>query len=510
MADWRWLTGVAHTFLGFTLLLVESRRVDSRLGRRRLSIVVFSLLILAGFYVSVVAFLFASADPWTEDLLGDPLANGGVMTIDDNGGLHMAFVGYTSIYDLTPDATFLEYAYMDSTDRDGNWSKTRILKLEHSTPVSLAVDSQNKAHICTNVEIRDESNSPTGNWTITYATNRDGDWAVEQMVVQSRIASSMVAITPDDAVHLIVLASNPYFWNLSHPQTQTLVDYVKVSAGWEPTNILTFPNSTESNLFSVAVGPEGSLCILTSTVYLTEDILVTSSYLNFTTNRGGMWTQSMVAFRNASWSDQASMVLDQTGNPHVCYYRIEVGKDISLVYSNVTNGEWTRSTIGWTGHQYSGNGITVDAHGHIHVAYFAGISTRYVLNFTVRHAEMVGGVWKVEEVADRRGSSPEHSGYEGAGTIQYASVAVDSRDQVHLAYRYVDKGWNPPLSETLHYDQYVCYSMNAPSGQFTEASMDALWYLIPGAAAIAFSCYLFRRRLVSRAAIEEEPKQPDR
>ncbi len=138
--------------------------------------------------------------------------------------------------------------------------------------------------------------------------------------------------------------------------------------------------------------------------------------LRYATNASGAW-----AWETVDATDQPGawpgIAVDDNGVVHISYYRQYAG---DLMIASGGSGDWTLTTVDAAGNVGQYSSLAVDSLGTVHIAYH-GWTTDPSRSF-LRYANNAGGYWASETVNS------------GGRVGRYASLAIDSNDNPHIAY----------------------------------------------------------------------------
>ena len=143
--------------------------------------------------------------------------------------------------------------------------------------------------------------------------------------------------------------------------------------------------------------------------------------LSYATNAGGLWSTERVSDGRSAWP---SLGLDADGDVHIAFYASD---DHSLEYATNAFGAWDVAVVDTDDDTGSYPAIAVDSSGASNIAYLlttSGGGSAYDL----RYASDWVGVWRTETI-----DSDAYSG-------EYASMAIDDEDVVHVAFHDISNG----------------------------------------------------------------------
>jgi hypothetical protein len=144
-------------------------------------------------------------------------------------------------------------------------------------------------------------------------------------------------------------------------------------SGWT-IEYLPVPSGTVQRMPSIAVDDGGNPHICISTDYPTRQIL-------YLFKSGGAWVVEILASGYLG-EMSASLALDPSGVPHICYPRQDLSQ---LIYASRTGGTWTAETA--LSVVAAVPSLAIDAQGNPHVAFHDATTTSLV------YATRAGGAW---------------------------------------------------------------------------------------------------------------------
>lgn len=145
--------------------------------------------------------------------------------------------------------------------------------------------------------------------------------------------------------------------------------------------------------------------------------------LKYITNVSGSWTEEIIETYPSAIVTSSSLVLDSSNKAHIVYYETNSG---SLKYATNKNGAWEISTID-TNRVGAHNDIAINTNGKLHISY------RDELNNDLKYATNASGTWQTQAI-DTNGN-----------VGMYTSIAVDSGNKVHIAYKKYNSESNAEL-----------------------------------------------------------------
>jgi len=146
----------------------------------------------------------------------------------------------------------------------------------------------------------------------------------------------------------------------------------------------------------------------------TEQIFLKYAYYN-----GESWVIYLVDGGGDCY--RPSLSVDSSNRPHICYFE---SRSKTLKYAYYNGSSWHIQTIDNYGSGAWSQSIAIDSYDEPHIAYSKG-PTSQIQNLT--HAYFDGSSWVIETV------DGENAGY-------FVSIAIDSRDNLHISYRNSTRG----------------------------------------------------------------------
>ena len=140
------------------------------------------------------------------------------------------------------------------------------------------------------------------------------------------------------------------------------------------------------------------------------DKLIYAEYSN------GAWTNSTI---DEGRYRHTSITVDSNDNVHISYQNQPSSNPYSLKYATDVSGSWVNTTLdqGYAGLESS---IAVDSTDKVYISYGAAVSP----NFNLKYVTNYNGTWVESTIGN---STQNHEG-------SYSSIALDSSDNVHIAY----------------------------------------------------------------------------
>ena len=305
--------------------------------------------------------------------------------------------------------------------------KTTFIDAAFDSPVSIALDKNNGAHIS---YVKD-SNSvrKTG-----YATNATGSW-VTSVFNSNNSDGSVIVIDSNDKAHIIYddfTLTNKFslihLYESSGTWNTATIDNGSVGYNYDVAidslNILrigytksgnSFYSASSGTSFSAtqlptAKGSNTSIALANNNavhVFVSDSYYLSPRALYHLTNASGSWVSETVA-TGGSYSFHSSVV-DSGKHLHICY--LDGGK---LKYATNLSGSWVSSQL--TIADAFGLSLAIDSTDHLHVSFYD--KTQGVLNYATNNS----GAWTIVPV--------DSSGNVG----WYNAIAVDSNKKIHIGY----------------------------------------------------------------------------
>jgi len=387
------------------------------------------------------------------------------IAVDDDDTVHISY------YDQTN--TNLKYA----TNSSGSWS-TEVVDADSAGPYSsIAVDPDDQIHIGYHAEtlVKKEKIDPdTGDpmevpvpfHTLRYATKTGGTWHPEDIEVSEensgRLGSCVSLAAPtsedvyisylgeDDALryaHYGIVLPNPSpTWRKETVEERSLIgaaaslakdqdDALHLACVDVSSNQLVYTNNRQGGWLApevvddvgsgieatgIAVDPDNKAHI--SYFGSSEVLRYAKHYKDTSTIPALPWTLESVDRVNIddTLGRYSSMTIDNNDFLHIAYHHQTDG---DLWYAtNAPSGAWNVEIVDDSGYVGKYPAIALDSSGYVHIAYlyeYFSINSAKNLRYATNAPS---GAWNVEIVDD--------SGYVG----EYADLAVDSSDTVHISY----------------------------------------------------------------------------
>jgi hypothetical protein len=243
---------------------------------------------------------------------------------------------------------------------------------------SIAIDSQNKAHI---------SYCDYHNGALKYATNASGDWVITTLDAVGRFSS--IALDSQEKVHISYYDSClKYATNASGDWVITTVDSSVPVVGMYT---------------SIAIDSRDHVHIS----YHDE----VEDCLKYATNASGDWVVAIIDDSEGDVGRPTSIVIDSQNVVHISY-----GANQNLKYARNSSAGWVNTTIYSSG-DIGYSSITVDSQNNVHVScYDMGSGTE-----GLKHITNASGDWVVTSV-----------NVNNVG--RYNSIAIDSKDYIYIPY----------------------------------------------------------------------------
>lgn len=406
---------------------------ESLTPARRPTIVAVS--VAAAFFMTTLAFLHVNAPSWSTEIVSSASYTSYSydtqhdMIIDSQGNPNIATIDY----------------YLRFIKRtDGVWDITNLKSgASDYRGVSITLDSQDYACISTGLYREDYYGSDHGHLTI--ATNRNGDWTVEDIPMDYYYLSSGVAVDSDKKIHVLCSGYERIVNETTHECEYSaghLLHIYETSEGWGQSEIFAPAENTEIFIQSFKIGKENSLhALLENEVHASCE----SSYplvlrnFDYVSHLSGDWTREIATSTDLEslhmdWHTRVSMAIDDNGKAHICrYIWNNTTASYSIAYVTNKNGAWSLSNLSYAGNwEPSSCSIDLDSTGAVHIAYYAHCFDHNVSripatisNHTERYLTDSGGSWR-QEIFDDRGG--------GSDNTKMMCLAIGSDDVVHISY----------------------------------------------------------------------------
>jgi len=323
---------------------------------------------------------------------------------------------------------------------------TEIADTDRAIFSSIAIDSSGKAHI-----------SYYGLGGLKYATNAPGLWVSE--IVDSNGMHSSIAVDSSDNVYISYSYDN-YLKLATNASGSWAIETVD-SNGWVSENTSIAVDSSDSVHISYGDSSSGYPNYLFN--------------LKYATNASGSWVIEIVD-SNGWVGENTSIAVDFSGGVHISYGDYTNYPYFYPKYATNASGSWVTEIVDDSGvlQSISKTSIAVDSSDNVHIGY---VYERYFPSsaspkFYLKYSSNSSGSWVTETVDS------------GGKAGRYASVAIDSTDNVHISYvtdqglmhktnasgswvaEIVDSGgsWSNSIAtdsrDNVHISYSYCYSYN--------------------------------------------------
>ncbi len=289
----------------------------------------------------------------------------------------------------------LKYAFSDTIS---SWTVTTIASssLWQWVEASIAVDSNNKVHICYYDDFAT---------ALKYVTNTSGSFAAPVTIAAaagSDIGSfNSIAVDKNNKVHIS-------YWDKTHAKLM----YATNALGSWTTTTIDDTGGAAPVTSSIAVDSQGNVHIS----YVGEPPTFIDDNLKYATNASGAWVTIYVDENHST--NNTSIAVDSNGKAHIAYY--DWWAD-SLKYASNVSGQWVYTTVdygSYVGYPQGYPSIKIDRNDKAHISYQDpnGPALKYATN--------ASGEWKASSVD----GSPDSS------NVGYSSsLVIDSNNKVHIS-----------------------------------------------------------------------------
>jgi len=476
---------------------VSGREVGRPIALRRL--IGFLSAIVVAFFLCALAFQVITTPVWSAEAVFRAWTESQHdLVLDSHGEPKIACLGLNGGY----------YSLNFVEKVDGRWNTTYLKFVNRDyRGASIALDSMDRVYICTG--------GPKGEYTdasyLTYATNRDGSWSVEDIDLGYEYYSSWVGVDSENGVHILCSGLDHMMWGAGdsqHSYVAHLLHFYDGANGWERSEVFPPVENATTWVEAFKIGPGDVMHALVSNVVHPWGIYdhYGTVYLNYSSTSTGAWTQETVTpgFETVGTSywltGRRSMAVDAGNKAHICGYTWNNHTSCyTIAYANNVDGEWSVTNLSYGGNMWpTWNSIALDGQGAVHIVYYADYYTEspHFFNQTERYVTNRDGSWKQEILDDKKGW--QYS--------QRICVAVGSDDKVHVAYLCNLGGEDTGDRYTLLY-----VAPTDRSEALTEAVVVASLYAL-GAALLACVCVAFyvlleRRRLNADKRAEKRERR---
>jgi regulation of enolase protein 1 (concanavalin A-like superfamily) len=225
----------------------------------------------------------------------------------------------------------------------------------------LAVDSNNKVHICYHGSL------DLIGGTLQYITNASGDWVTSTIDSGDKGLDASIAIDSNNKVHISYLAG-----------TDGTLKYATNAKGHWVTSTIDNKKGVGFNT-SIALDSHNKVHIS-----YCDSINIS---LKYATNAKGHWVKSTIDSTDGVGS--TSIAVDSDNKVHIGYY--DYGR--YLKYATNASGHWITSTIDETGDVGQFSSIAVDSDNKVHISYYdlANHDLKYAVNHPLELLSPNGG-----------------------------------------------------------------------------------------------------------------------
>lgn len=277
-----------------------------------------------------------------------------------------------------------------ATNKSGQWIVEQVDNRGGYT--SLALDSQGNVHI-----------SYRGNDQLKYASNISGVWQIEVVDSSiSRVGHSSIAIDSLGNVHIAYSKEPCLMWCTAGHQ-ERLYYANKLNDTWQ-TTVLNSDGGT--GIYpSLIIDRNNKLHISYFQFFGVND------RLNYLTNSSGVWIDTIIHV--GSLGLYSSIEIDTLNNVYISSYDYLLN---TLNISTNESGSWQTETIDNTGNVGEYTSIALDSNNKVHISY------RDVTNSALKYIHNKDGNWSATTL--------DNNGSINNGT----SIALDRNGNVHIIY----------------------------------------------------------------------------
>lgn len=301
------------------------------------------------------------------------------IAVDKNNKVHISYRDYNN--------EDLKYA----SDASGKWDISIIDSDSVMGDTSIAVDSGNKVHI--------SYRGGTKN-NLRYVTNASGSWDITIVDPTEDVGSNTsIAIDANNKVHISYIG-NTY-------QNNALRYATNASGSWD----ISIFSGTFSHT-SIALDSENNVYISYYVDTTINDERIKD--FQYITNVSGSWVPYTIDSEGWAGMD-SSIATDLQGKAHISYYEWFYS---DLKYVTNASGTWTTTTVDSIGMVGDDSAIALDSKGNAHISYKYHDSSNN--NSVLKYATNATDKWETYFI-DNRG-------------IGDTSIAIDSKDKVHISY----------------------------------------------------------------------------
>ena len=304
--------------------------------------------------------------------------------VDDSGGSYMSIALDSS------DNVHISYNYSTNylkytTNVSGQWKTYTIDSGAVGEYASMVTDTKDNIHI---------SYHDHNNFRLKYATNASGGW--ETSTIGYGGWRTSISADSEDQIHISHFNSSKSELRYS----------TNISGEWETSVIDT----------AGSVGMFTSLIIDSSdNIHISYHFSCPEYDLKYAAKVDGIWNTYTID-SIGEVGEFTSIALDSADNVHISYC------NHSLRYFTNATGVWYSRIIDSSGIHFRHSSIALDSNDKVHISYYV-ICSDCGDEYQLRYATDVSGSWKTYII---------DSGYQYVG--EYASIALDSHDKVHISY----------------------------------------------------------------------------
>jgi alpha-tubulin suppressor-like RCC1 family protein len=309
---------------------------------------------------------------WERVLIaGDSISKTSDATMDENGGIHVAYyidgsfddIGYAAVRSLTHRPQF---------------------EIEPDLPNGVFLGVENGTIYGTPSEVLDLTE-----YTIWANTTRTSAFTTLSMNVDWELMPSVSTLEVQRNTAITPITFNWTAWSSGVVNSTT--------------DVQTTGNAGEYN--NIGIDSNDKVHI----VFYRSD----NTNIYYSTNASGSWVTSTVdsgTSENPNVGKYCSLAIDSNDGLHVSY-QVDSGNDLNYAYKASGSSSWSKTTVASGGKFTS---IAIDSNDKPHIAY-------RVSGGDLGYAEKTGSSWNSGTV-------------QNAGDIAYTSIALDSDDHIHIAY----------------------------------------------------------------------------
>jgi len=176
---------------------------------------------------------------------------------------------------------------------------------------------------------------------------------------------------------------------------------------------------------------------------------ISNETVRYLTNTSGIWVTTIIDSADERIGSHSSLAIDSNDKIHISYQDVSGSSSNALKYATNASGTWSTTILDNTGYAGGYNAIDVDSLDKIHISYREGSP-----NDGLKYATNASGTWEINTI--------DINSY-----VIYTSIAVDSKNNVHITY-----GDYSTIQTNPYYSLALKYATNA-SGSWEIVTIDS-------------------------------------